>query len=364
MTNICFLLGGFQGNGGIGRVTSILVNKLCENPDLNISTISYCQKNQPMLYKLSDKITTHHLFDSSIPMTKAILTKHVIKKIKNIVKKENIDILIACGALFYPVSILACRGTKAKCFCWEHTDPTMGHDHKFQDICRRFAIKRCHKMIVLTKSAERFYLDNLHILADKLCQIYNPISESSDDAAQYNAESKKIISVGRLSYQKNFEGLVEIASKVLPRHPDWTWDIYGEGDYRDMLTEKIEQNGLVGKVNLMGQVNDLYDRYKNYAFMIMTSRYEGFPMALLEGGSNRLPLVSYDIKTGPDEIIEDGKNGFLIDFEDKEKMIERIEQLISDSDLRKSMSDTSYDMIHKFKMDDIIEKWNEVFKKG
>ena len=360
---ICFLLGGIQTNGGIGRVTSILANRMCALPDPEVTVLAYVHKNEPPLYKLDDRIGFFHLYDKRVPMVKALLVGGAVKKVRQIIRENHIDLLIACGALFYPLGIKACKKTNARCLCWEHTDPASVSDHKFQGWCRKYAVKHCEKMIVLTKSAEKFYLEKLKIDRERLTQIYNPVDEKAERSPAYDASSKKILSVGRLAYQKNFERLIKIAAKILPAHPDWSWDIYGEGPQRQELEAQIKEAGLEGRVNLMGQVNDLYDRYKNYAFMVMTSRYEGFPMSLIEGLVNRLPLISFDIPTGPDEIIKDGENGYLLNKEDDDGMTSAIETLINDKEKRAAMSARAYEDAKRFRMEDIIELWIKVFQK-
>ena len=109
MIKICFLLGGFQGNGGIGRVTSILVNQLCQDNDLEIHAISYLQDQRPMLYDIKPEVHTHVLYTTACSMTQAMVFHHAIHKVRAILKKEEIDLLIACGALYYPLGIIACK---------------------------------------------------------------------------------------------------------------------------------------------------------------------------------------------------------------------------------------------------------------
>lgn len=360
MPNICFLLGGFQGNGGIGRVTSILANELVEIDGVNVTTVSYCQKNQPMLYELSEKINSRFLYSDSVSMTKAIIKHHAIKKFTQILKHDKIDVVIACGALFYPLAIFAAKKCGIKCFCWEHISPSVKADYKFQGIARKIAVQFADKVIVLTKSAEKYYLENLKTKKEKLTQLYNPVSTEAAKSKEYNSNSKKIISVGRLSYQKNFSLLIDVAADVLPKYPEWSWDIYGRGEEYTELQEKIKINGLEGRVNLMGQVNNLYERYGDYAFQVMTSRYEGFPMSLIEGASNRLPLISFDIATGPNEIIEGGINGFLVEAENVEMMKEKVEKLINDLELREKMSAESFKLNERFSLGVIIERWCKI----
>lgn len=361
MPNICFLLGGFQGNGGIGRVTSILANAISDIPGYTVTTLSYVQKeNVPPLYELSEKIHSYYLLKDNVSMTKAFLTKHIVKRTRKVLKEEKIDILIACGALFFPLGILAVKNLPTRCYCWEHTNPETGSDYRFQRICRKLAVKAAERIVVITKSAEKYYCDILKAPASKVVQIYNPISDEAVKSQKYNSNSHMIVSVGRLSYPKNFSLLLDIAAKVLPRYPEWTWDIYGTGEEFDSLSAKIADLSLGKQVCLKGQVSNIYELYGKYAFQVMTSRYEGFPMSLLEGASNRLPLISFDIKTGPNEIIDDGENGFLIPENNAEKMEEKIEYLIEHKEEREKISNAAFNSMKKFSMNNILQQWRTI----
>lgn len=361
MPNVCFLLGGFQGNGGIGRATSVVANALADLEGYKVTTVSYFQSDAPFLYEISDKVNRQHLYTSQVSMAKAMVKGKAVSKLAEIIKKNKIDYVVACGALYYPLAVIAAKKCGVKCYCWEHTNPKVESDYKFQSMARKIAVKFADKVIVLTKSAEQYYADILKIKKDKLEQIYNPVSDSAAVSEKYDENSKRIISVGRLTYPKNFGLLIDVAAEVLPKIPDWSWDIYGAGEEYDELLEKINANSLDGKVNLKGQVNDIYERYGAYSFQVMTSRYEGFPMSLIEGAANKLPLISFDIETGPNEIIEDGRNGFLVEAQNKKQLADRIEKMISDTQMRKRMSDESFAMNERFTLHSIIEQWDKLF---
>lgn len=361
MKRICFLLGGFQSNGGIGRSTSILANHLCNENDLEIHTISYCETSKERLYEIDSRVREHLLFDEETSMTKALLLKNATRRVKRILKENKIGILISCGTINYPLGILAVMGTSVKCICVEHTSPEVQSDHKFQALCRKIAVKKTDMMVTITDSARDYYIKELGIHADRVCRIYNPVPEQYYQSNCYQVSSRKIISVGRLSYPKNFSCLIDIAKVVLERHPDWCWDIFGEGEEQQQLQQKINDLGISDRIQLRGQVPDLLQRYGEYSFIVMTSRYEGFPMSLLEAAANRLPMVSFDIKTGPNEIIQDGVNGYLLDKNDISEMIERICNLVENKHVRLSMSKNAYEMIARFDIARITDQWRSLF---
>lgn len=359
--NICFLLGGFTGNGGIGRVTSILSNSLCNDPNYKIYTLSYFDNQKQNLYRIDEKICQEYLFDTPLNMTKGLL-KGGILKLRRYLKKNNIDILIACGALYYPISVMSCLGVKTKCICWEHSNAQNSKDHSFQLLARWIGAKNADLVITLTKHDKKGYIDKYHI--DNVEQIYNPIDEKVFDYIhQYKVNSKKLLSVGRLSYQKNFEMLIDIAKEVLIENPSWTWDIYGEGELREQLQDKINDYGLESRLFLKGQVNNLYSLYNDYAMLVMTSRYEGFPMTLLEGMASGLPLISFDVLTGPNEIIENSVNGYLIKPFEIELMASCISSLINNPQMRFKMHEHGISMCEKYKLVEIENQWKRLFNK-
>lgn len=358
--NICFFLGGFHQNGGIGRVTSMLINKLVETENINITALCYFNTKSPNIYQISDKITQEYFLLNYQSMTKLLLTGG-IRKLRKYLCDNNIDIVIACGALFFPICTLACKKIKTKCICWEHSNPEGNSDHKNQYYARRFGITLSDLNVVLTNSALNIYKEKYH--AHKTIQIYNPIDpEVFTHSTEYNPECNRIISVGRLTYQKNFQCAVDVAKIVLKKHPDWEWDIFGKGEEESSLKSSIISAGLEQQMHLCGQVTDMYDRYGRYSFIVMTSRYEGFPMTLLEGSGNALPLVSFDIPTGPNEIINDGENGFLVKPFDVAEMANKIDLLISNSDLRSKMSAKSREMCKRFTEKEIVEQWITILK--
>ena len=359
--NICFFLGGFHQNGGIGRVTAMLANQMAQSEDYHVTTLCYFNPRLPNIYDLAPLVEQHFFLQTYSSMSKQLIYGGV-GRLRRLLKDNDIDVLIACGALFYPISVLACRGIKTKSICWEHSDPEGNNDHRGQYWARRFGIKRSDLNVVLTKRALSVFKEKYG--AENTVQIYNPVDPAVLEAAgEYDPQSKKIISVGRLTYQKNFQAAVKVAAAVLPKFPDWQWDVYGQGEDLEELIKLTKEAGIDGQMHFKGQVTDLYQRYKQYSIMVMTSRYEGFPMTLLEGLGNGLPLVSFDIPTGPSEIINNGNNGYLVDEDDISGMISCLTDIMSDSGLRELMSMKSKEASSLFSVKDIIVSWNAIFEK-
>ena len=185
-----------------------------------------------------------------------------------------------------------------------------------------------------------------------------------DNKNEYNSRSKKIISVGRLEKVKGFDRLIEIAKIVFEDKvtEKWEWHIYGEGPERESLENIIRKYNLEKKVILKGNVENIYELYKEYSFYVMTSYFEGLPMVLLEAKANSLPIISFDINTGPSEIIRDGVDGYLVRNEDIWKMSKKIIELIKAEDMRINFSLNTKRNLYKFNKNKILKKWKKILE--
>lgn len=356
MTNICFFLGNDQGKGGISRVTWILANKLSKEYSVHVLSDWHTDDKR---YEYAKDVEVSHIFDEQRSVHKKFFS--LVKNIRTYIKNNDIDILVGASAIYFPACCMAVRGTNTKLVIWEHSNVSVKGEFLFQTTCRKIGARFANQIVTLTNKDKEQYIEQFHV---KECQrIYNPVDERLIQDIDYSVQSKKIISVGRLCYQKNFELLVDIAYKVLKKHPDWVWHIFGEGENRQTIENKIKGYNLENQLILKGNVSNLYELYKEYSFLVMTSRFEGFPMTLLESIASGIPAISFDILTGPNEIIVSGKTGELIEPENIEKMCEAIECLIESPGLRKEMSNACVVERERFKCDTIVEEWNCLFKK-
>lgn len=358
--NLCFVLGGFQGVGGIGRVVSILANELSQKAEYNLYFVVMNEWDRgKFLYDLPENVTG--IGWKAPKSMKKVFFYGGIQKLKRYLKDNRIDVVIGCGALYFPLIVMACVGIKTKSLCWEHSNANNAADHQFQKICRWIGAKFSDCVVVLTKYDERLYQTKYR--SKRIYQVYNPIDPllfCSKERVPFI--KRKIISVGRLTYQKNYPLLIKIANRVLKNHPDWQWHIYGDGPEEESIKQFINENGLSAQLILKGQVRDLYLLYNEYDFFVSTSRYEGFSMAFLEAVANGLPIISFDIECGPREIIEDGKNGFLVAPFDENKFIECIEKIITSGSIREYMVTEQRKKAQIYNCHSIVEQWNRIFK--
>lgn len=209
--------------------------------------------------------------------------------------------------------------------------------------------------VVITKEdlADRTYLK----IPKK--HIYNSM-KLSKEIKPFDDRPNIILAVGTLTHNKNFIDLIEAASLIKEVLQGWQIHIYGEGVEYEYLQQKIRQLSLENIIFLKGFEYDMYTVYNNAKLLVSTSLSEGFGRNLTEALSFKIPLISYNCKCGPKEIIRDGENGFLIDF-NVSTLADRLKKLISDQDLLNSYSENTWIDLNKFDFNVIMNEWDEFY---
>lgn len=351
MKKITFFIQQMYGSGGTERMLTLIANKLSE--DYEVMIVSLFKTKSKPFYEINDKIKKIYMFD--IERDKKYFWR-ILSCIKEFLKDEPMDVFVCTGMGMVIPTIFMSKNTKY--IAWEHFNCTRGKFGSLRWLSRKIASKYANKIVLLTQKDMNLYQKKFKPQAE-LVQIYNPTQELNIKS-EYDLTNKKILSSGRLCYQKGFDMLIEIAEKVFAKHPDWQWDIYGDGPDKEKIEKLILHKNLIGKVNLMGRTDKMKELYSDYSMFVMTSRFEGFAMVNIEAHYAKLPIVSFNCNCGPDEIIQDGVNGYLIDCFDVDEMAEKINYLIENPDIRKNMSEMTMLDKEKLKMEKVIEKWKEI----
>ena len=201
-------------------------------------------------------------------------------------------------------------------------------------------LKKLDRLVVLTEKNKDAWpeLSNVVVIPDPL-----PIqSKTSADV-----HTKRVITIGRYAYQKGYDMLIRAWAEVEKRFPDWQLSIYGMGDPQRCL--------------LNGAVSDVCQEYMNSSVFILSSRFEGFGLVLIEAMSCGLPVVSFDCHTGPDEIISDGHDGFLVPANDIHALSKKLMTLMGDEELRRRFSENARLSSRKYDADKIASQWTLLF---
>ena len=337
--------------GGTEKMTAVLANLLADRNRVTVISLRF--SGQKLFYELREDVEFHVL--KSVSGKLGILKK--IKDIRRFIKEKNIDIIVNVDIGIGIYGILAAKGTRAKVITWEHSNYYNNWDSKTFPFFRKFAVKFSDAVVVLTEQDKQNYIKNLHP-STPIHVISNPVRKKE---VKYDPDSKTILSAGALTPIKGFEKIVEIGERIFAQHRDWKWVICGAGPEYEPLKQAVEQANLSDYIHMPGSVSNMEVYYRKAAIYVMTSKMEGLPMVLLEAKSYGLPIVSFDIMTGPKDIISNGKNGYLVPFDDLEQMTKKILQLMDDAKLRTEFSCHSQDDIEKFDIVQIGEKWERLF---
>lgn len=219
---------------------------------------------------------------------------------------------------------------------------------------KRIALSKYDKVVVLTerdgKKLASWGINNT--------VIYNPIKYNNHKKIN---RSRHALAVGRLSKQKNFSSLLNIWSRFIKNnHSDWMLNIAGDGELKDELIQQASRLKISNNVQFLGRINNIDDYYKNADLCLMTSIYEGLPLALLEAKSWSVPVIAYDCPTGPREIISDKVDGFLVELNDEDSFLANLEYLASNDNVYFQLSAGTCNVSSQFSEEKIKSLWRNL----
>lgn len=218
-------------------------------------------------------------------------------------------------------------------------------------------INKYDQIVILTNEDKELNWKN----NSKVSVISNPVTFDTNIKTA-PLTNKKIITAGRLVYQKNYKSLINTWKIVDQKHPDWQLEIWGDGVLKNELSKLINTLGLNNKVLLMGYTNDVISQMQKASGYVLSSLFEGIPLVLIEAMSCGLPIVSYTCRCGPKDLIEHGKNGFLCEVNDETKLAEYICSIIEDDRLRIRMGQASKKKSEEFRIEKIATQWINLFQ--
>lgn len=215
-------------------------------------------------------------------------------------------------------------------------------------------LKRLDRFVVLSEEDYK----NWPELTNKVV-IPNSLSYFPDFSS--SCENKQVIAVGRYTWQKGFDLLIQAWKEVNVRHPDWILNIYGSGD-RSGYESIAEKYGVSSVVNCNPAVSDIYEKYLESSIFVLSSRYEGFGLVLAEAMSTGVPSVSFACPCGPSDIIRDCEDGILVENGNTRRLAEGICKLIEDERLRKQYGHLARKNVRRFSQKTIMNIWMNLFE--
>ncbi|HFK5586644.1 TPA: glycosyltransferase family 4 protein [Elizabethkingia anophelis] len=215
-------------------------------------------------------------------------------------------------------------------------------------------VQKYNRFVVLTNEDKDYWgnMSNIEVI---------PNANSFVSSEQSSLVYRRVIAVGRYDYQKGFDELIKMWEIINLKNPKWRLDIFGDGPLKEELQCLIKNLNLSETINLCPPTKNIKEEYLKSSIMVLTSRYEGLGMVLLEAQACGLPLVAYACKCGPKDIIHNGINGYLVPERDSQMMTERILNLMGNYELRREIGNMGRDLSKNFSENQIMNKWVKLF---
>ena len=344
MKHIVFAIGSLHG-GGAERVVSVWASALAEK-GYRVSVLVYSRLENE--YPISEKVEVYPIAESEMACNDLSM-RHRLVRFRKALKELKPDAVISFLPEVQVYVALASIGLRIP-----RVETIRNNPWRIPLLKSRFGklwlwcFKSCRALIVQSEDQKPFFSEAVQ---KKSVVIPNPINARyiEHSKTEYNADSHKIVAAGRLSEQKNYKMMIDAVKKVREDYADVSLEIYGIGALEEHLKAYITEQGLEDTVHLMGRSNELYRVYQNADLYVMSSDYEGMPNALAEAMAVGLPCISTDCKTGPRDLIEDGKNGYLVSCNDSEALAEKIKAIFAMSgEEQKAMGQRAREKVTKF----------------
>ena len=354
MNNIAIIIGNISNHAGTERAVTNLANLLVKSNKYNISIISMYSKNgDKCYYDINKSIIIHHLNLSNKNKIARLLNYLIfLRKVNRIINFNNIECII--GTTHAINSLISNYRKKVK---------TIGCEHMSYNACppisrhiRKILYKKLDSVVVLTNADAKHYS---FIQKDKLYVIPNSVSFECDYSS--TLENKRMIAVGRLTYQKGYDILINIAKQIKNECPEWTIDIFGDGEDKENLLKLISENELNNYIHIKNPTQNIQNELLNSSLYLMTSRFEGLPMVLIEAQVCGLPIVSFNCPEGPADVVSDNANGYLVTMNNRDEYANKVIALCKNINLRKEFGRIAKESAKKYSTERIYEKWVELF---
>lgn len=356
MSSIVFFIHNISSVGGTERIFLGIINELAKR-NHNIHLLGLRGNPSKIFFPLEPNVNviSLHLDD-----TKRILkVPYTQRRIRQLVNSNQIGTFVTIESNMVIHSIPALAFTGVRHVVWEAFNFRVSLGVASRSLARQLSLCFAHTIVTQTARDKTFWEQGAWYRRAKLTHISNPIFLEEQEVSEN--PSKTVISVGRLSRQKGFDLLIDAWYQLPVRLRDeWRLLIIGDGEDRMLLEKKIAELGIGESVELVGATKAVFMYFEKASVYCLSSRFEGLPMVLLEALAFHLPIAAFDCDTGPKELIEDGRNGILVEPGNVSKMALSLAALMEDESLRASMRNYKSQRLPLLKLDTIIDQWNQI----
>lgn len=347
---ILFYINVLSG-GGAERVMANLANRFADaNHDVILVT-TYETENE---YYVSDKVIRCNLECKPRNNSNRIL-KNIerIAKLRKIIKKNAPDVVISFMEEPNFRNIIATMGTDVKTIVSVRNDPKKEYPGKVGDFIANKLLPKADGCVFQTEEAKSYFPRNLQMKSEI---IFNEVKPDFF-AIKRTPIKGKIVTLGRLSEQKNHKLLINSFYRIIDEFPYAVLDIYGSGNLENEITTLISELGLTDKVFLRGNTSDVESVYASADIFVLSSDYEGMPNALMEAMASGVPCISTDCPCGGPRMLISGENGILVGVGSEKELANSLRMLLIDDNKKNTFAYNARKRADSYRPEIIFEKW-------
>jgi GalNAc-alpha-(1->4)-GalNAc-alpha-(1->3)-diNAcBac-PP-undecaprenol alpha-1,4-N-acetyl-D-galactosaminyltransferase len=351
-----------QVAGGVERMATNIMNAMAARGH-DVSLFTWDLAGAEPFYPMDDSITWHRLdMGHAGQLAGNRLRARRAVEFRRLVRSAKPDVVIGFQHgpwLFAEVSLAGCD---VPVILAERNAPDQ-YDHTRAGKIRNLIFQSMRTATAITIQSPHYVDRYPAYLRSRIVVIPNPVypakrfAEPGGDRAQ-----RTLLSVGRLSYQKNYPALIAAFARLASARPDWRLRIVGEGEERSALEKLIDDTGLGDRMSMDGAVTDVASEYAAADLFCLPSRWEGFPNTLAEALAHGVPAVAFSGCAGTGDLVEHGKNGLLaVGNADTSALTASLEALMDDAGERDRMGTNARSIGTRFAPDKIYDQWERLF---
>lgn len=386
---ICFLTYSIFDLGGIQRVVSVIASNLAIENEVEIICTTDKYKVDYNLYNLSEKVSVDIQSNIEVNsfikkvvykmmkvlnnktgilnnkkyinlLTEAYYPKEKQDKLIEYLNDKNYDIIVGVSGEFSLMLGVIEDKLQAKTIGWQHNsyDAYLKNKGKYfwnQDELFNKYIPKLNEYVVLNNYDRKMYKKENNI---DVKVIYNPRSFKSDEKS--DVKSKTFLAAGRFNYQKGFDLLIESFKIFAKENNEWNLIIVGEGEEKDNMKKLIDKYKLNDRILIKNFTDNIKKYFLESSALLLSSRWEGMPMIVLESLEMGVPVISYDI-TAIEPLVTNNKEGLVVEKYNIKAYADAMSKISKNYNFRKYMSKNSIEKSKEFDIGNIVKKWNELF---
>lgn len=338
-----------HGFGGAEKQNVMLANAMAERGH-DVTLISICADNN--CYPLDERVKYTYLPDRKSNVFR-IITRY--QDIKRKLKEIEPDVTVNFWFQSAYMTAIMKKSITGKVVYSERGDPGDKEYSGALGLIRELTLPRIDGFVFQSKGAQNYFNKKVQ---KRSTVIPNPVFVKAEDYPEVKERRKAIVTVGRLHPQKNQKLLIDAFALIADKIPEYTLEIYGDGELKDELQRQIDELRLTDRVFLKGTSKQIHKLIYDAALFVLSSDYEGLPNTLLEAMALGIPSISTDCKPGgAREIIENGVNGMITPIGNKEELAKIMLQVLRDRSIQQSFSANSRATVSKYYPDLIYTNW-------